>query len=211
MPASAAPRSLEKRALDSLIAQLLSKLDSPARIVGPNASLSPLDDRYIGPLKLLLMEAIPGIPEPLLSGVRDDLIVVTRANNWKAVDPLNPAPDLVSFGASTLRLSKAHAKLADELDEEYGDVLAVEVRPSRYIETDLVDTHLVFHEHFFAPRSIKSWARLALYFARLTAKMEELAKRSGLKPSGVISGRSDNHLVHSQFQDRFGREGRDPF
>ena len=50
-------RSLEKRALDSLIQQLLTKIGDHARVVGPSGSLTALDDRYVGVLKHLLLEA----------------------------------------------------------------------------------------------------------------------------------------------------------
>ena len=71
-------RSLEKRSVDSLIDQLLAGMGGDTRIIGPGASFSPLDGKYVGVLKQLLVASIPGIPEQLLSSVRDDLIVVTR-------------------------------------------------------------------------------------------------------------------------------------
>ena len=42
-------RSLEKRAVDELIQQLLGKIGD-ARVVGPNAPLTVLDAHYVGPL-----------------------------------------------------------------------------------------------------------------------------------------------------------------
>ena len=71
-------RSLEKRALDSLIDQLLESIPG-TRIVGPGAPLTALDEKYVGTLKAMLQEAIPGIPDAMLSSVRDELIVVQLA------------------------------------------------------------------------------------------------------------------------------------
>ena len=49
-------RSLQKRAVDSLISQLLSKIGDGAHVIGPGARLSVLDSHYVGPLKALLQE-----------------------------------------------------------------------------------------------------------------------------------------------------------
>lgn len=190
------PRSLQKRAMDSMVSQLLSKIGD-ARVLGPGGPVSALDAKYVGPLKTLLLEAFPGLPEHLLASVRDDLIVVRRAT-------LSPS-GLVSYGPSTLRLAKAHMKQKEEWQGEYG-VLNVTLQKSRHVESDLEDAHLIFHEGFFHPRSLKSWAKLGLYFARLTASMEELASRSNLKPNNVYHGRSDSHNVYAVLHDRNGGE-----
>ena len=72
-------RSLERRSIDSLVQQLFDRIGGENRIAGPGEALSPLDERYVGVLKLLLQEAFPGTPEEVFSSVKDDLIVVSRA------------------------------------------------------------------------------------------------------------------------------------
>ena len=196
-------RTLEKKSLDSLIQQLLEKVGDNARVLGPGGRFSPLDTKFVGVLKQLLADSLPGIPEPLLSSVREDLIVVTRA--------VEEPSSLVSFGGSTMRLAKGYSGEAEELRNEYEDLLNVEIKSTKYVETDLSGAHIVFNEMFFAERSIKGWAKLGLYFARLTASMEDLARRSGLKPSGVSHGRSDSRLVYTHFEDRHGEEVNSPF
>ena len=182
-------RSLEKRALDSLIEQVLATVDAPTRILGPGASINPLDERYVGRLKQLLMDAIPGIPEPLLTSVRDDLIVVARAN----VEP----SDVVRFEESTLRVIKTRAAELDKWQETYGDPLNVNIKPSRYLETDLKDCSLTFSEQFFAPRSIQGWRKLSLHFARICGAMAELMTLSGLKQKEVFHESRDTHLIYT--------------
>ena len=165
-------RTLGKRAIDNLIEQLLSTVGN-ARIVGPGGAFSPLDNKYVGVLKQLLLEAFPGTPESVLAGVREDLIVVTRA--------VEEPSTLVSFAPSHLRVANPYAGSVDALREKYSELLNVTIHPTRYLDTDLADPSIVFHESFFAQRSIRGWGKLSLYFARLCASMEEMAKASGLK------------------------------
>ena len=147
-------RSLEKRALDSLIDQLLTKIGDHARVVGPNGALSALDDRYVGVLKHLLLEAFPETPEALLTSVRDDLIVVTRA--------IDAPSELVGFEPSTLRVTKTYAKGIDEWRAMYGDLLNVTIQPTRFLDTDLHEPYITFHESFFAARSISAYSAVGL-------------------------------------------------
>jgi len=196
-------RSLEKRAVDNLIDQLLHQVGEDARIVGAGGALSVLDCKYVGTVKQMLVDAIPNIPEQLLSSVRDDLIVVTRA--------VEDSSSLVSFGPSTMRLARAHSTRAEELRGDFGDLLNVEIEPSRYLETDLSDAHLVFNELFFAERSLKSWGKVTRHLARLVGWMEELQRRSGLKTTAISHGRSDKHSVYTRFETRHGEEVSSPF
>ena len=142
-------RSLEKRALDSLIGQLLTKIGDHARVVGPNGALSALDDRYVGVLKHLLLEAFPETPEALLTSVRDDLIVVTRA--------IDAPSELVGFEPSTLRVTKTYAKGIDEWREMYGDLLNVTIQPTRFIDTDLREPYLHYVSRVVLCSSIHHW------------------------------------------------------
>ena len=190
-------RSLEKRSVDSLIDQLLAGMGGDTRIIGPGASFSPLDGKYVGVLKQLLVASIPGIPEQLLSSVRDDLIVVTRIREEPSA--------LVGFMPSTLRVAKPYQGKMGEI-KKYADLLDVTVQPTRYVDTDLSDPSIQFHEGFFARRSIKGWAKLSLYFARLCESMQELSKSAGLKQKNVFHGGSDTTLVYAQFVDHHGEE-----
>lgn len=189
-------RSLEKKAVDSLIDQLLSKMDTPARIVGPNATLSPLDGRYVGSLKSMLREAIPGIPDSLLSSVRDDLIVVTRVTE--------AAIEMVGLESSTLRVAKGFQKSVDEMQEEFGELLNVDIQQGKYLDTDWNGPVLTFTDQFFSPRSINGWAKLSLYFARLCAQMEEMKARSGLRQSQIFFEDRDSNLIPTQLLSRNG-------
>ena len=189
-------RSLEKRAVDSLIDQLLSKLP-PARIVGPNASLSPLDDKYLGSLKRMLKGAIPGIPDALLSSVNDDLIVVTRAAEG--------AIELVGLEPSTLRVAPPFHDRVEELQEDFGELLNVEIQRGRHLDTDWQNPILTFTDQWFSPRSVRGWAKLSLYFARLCASVEEMKTRSGLKQKEVFyDERPSSNLIRSQLLSSTG-------
>ena len=191
-------RSLEKRSIDSLVAQLFSQMGGDLRIVGPNAALTPLDARYVGVLKQLLQELIPGIPTDLLSTVRDDLIVISRATESVST--------LVSFAPSVLRLSRDHSHKAEHLQSKYGELLNVTVQASRYVDSDMEGPKLRFGEEFFLNRSFKGWTRLSSYFARLCAAMEELRAESGLKQSEVSHGDRETNLVPATFVNRLGEE-----
>ena len=94
MPHPQAVRSLQKRSVDSLVEQLFQQIGGELRVVGPEAPISVLDARYVGILKQMLREAYPGIPDELLSTVRDDLIVLSRATEQ--------ASELVGFSPSKL-------------------------------------------------------------------------------------------------------------
>ena len=179
-------RSLEKQSLDALVQQVLAKVGSNARVLGPNAPLLPLDDRYIAPLKHLIREAIPGVPDSLLTSMRDDLIVVQRS--------LPEPSELVGFEPSVLRV-KSRATDVQAWQDTYGNLLNVTVQPSRLLETDLKDPYLTFSEDFFAPRTIQGWARLSRHFSRVCAAMAELATLSGLKQKEVFYESSDTHLI----------------
>ena len=189
-------RSLEKRALDSLIDQLLSNIGNHARVVGPSGSLTALDDRYVGVLKHLLLEAYPQTPEALLTSVRDDLIVVTRA--------IDAPSELVGFEPSTLRVTKTYSKGIDEWREMYGDLLNVTIQPTRYLDTDLHEPYITFHESFFAPRSITGWMKLSRHFARVCNAMEDLKRLSGLKQKEVFYDHRESNLIPAQFVDNRG-------
>ena len=189
-------RSLEKRAIDALIQQLLAHVGSDARIVGPGGAFSPLDSKYVGVLKQLLLEAFPGTPESALASVREDLIVVTRA--------IGEPSTLVNFAPSHMRVAKPYSGGVASMREKYSELLNVTIQATRYLDTDLADPSIVFHESFFAPRSIKGWAKLSLSFARLCATMENLAEVSGLKPHYIFHGKSDSRLVDSQIVNLHG-------
>jgi hypothetical protein len=160
-------RTLEKRSLDSLVAQVVGD----GRVLAPGASISPLDYKYEGTLKQLLKDAFPNTPEVVFA-VRDDLIVVSRVNDTPS--------EVVRFSGSQLRLSKYHSHKVNEL-QHYAQLLNVTVHPTQLLESDILDLSLVLDESFFVPRSIKGWARLSLYFARLCAAMEELASQAAIK------------------------------
>jgi hypothetical protein len=183
-------RSLEKRAVDELIQQLLGKIGD-ARVVGPNAPLTVLDAHYVGPLKALLAEAIPGIPDPLLTSVRDDLIVVRRA-------PPEPPSALVGFYKSYLRVASPHSEAVDRLRADYGAVLNVDIQRTRLVETDWRDPVLTFSDRWFARRSLKGWSKLSLHLARLCARAEELKKRTGLRQEDVFYSDRDGNLLSAQ-------------
>ena len=182
-------RSLEKRAVDSLVEQLLAQMEG-ARIVGPSGTLSVLDAQYVGPLKVLLMDAIPGIPPPLLASVRDDLIVVKQA----AVE----TSALVSFEPSTLRVAKPFHNKVPSLKEKFGEPLNVTIQRGRHLDTDWNSPILTFTDQWFAPRSIRGWARLSLHLARLCASVEEMKTRSGLKQKEIFYEDRDTNLLTSQ-------------
>ena len=193
-------RSLEKRSIDSLIQQLFSHLHmgGEPRIVGPNEAFTPNDEKYIGVLKQLLIEFIPGIPDVLLSTVKQDLIVVSRVTE-------NPS-ELVSFGQSTLRVAKPYVAGIDALKEKYESLLNMTIIPTSYLDTDLANPHLIFHENFFTQRSIKGWCRLSLYFSRLCQSMQDLATQSGLKHGSVFQNDRETFLVYSQFKNARAEE-----
>ena len=166
-----------------------------ARIVGPGAPLTALDERYVGVLKLMLAESIPGIPIELLSSVDDRLIVVQQARE----DP----SDLVRFEPSMLRVVQSRAADIDTWRDKYGRLLNVTMKPTHYLESDLRGASLTFSEQFFAPRSILGWMKLARHFSRLCAAMAELMALAGLKQRDVISidryPSVDSTLIHASF------------
>ena len=183
-------RSLEKRSVDTLIQQLFAtRFGGRARIVGPGAPLSVLDERYAGPLKGLLAEAYPGVPESLWASMSDNLIVLARA----AEEP----SQVVGFEESTMRLVRSLSERAEEWQREYGDLLNVTIQPSRFMETDLRGASLTFSEQFFAPRSIQGWAKLSRHFARLCASMAELASISGLRQRDVGYTNRETNLIYT--------------
>ena len=183
-------RSLEKRALDSLIDQLLESIPG-TRIVGPGAPLTALDEKYVGTLKAMLQEAIPGIPDAMLSSVRDELIVVQLAREEPS--------SLVAWEPSVMRVVKdIDANEIQSWQETYGDILSIDIRPSKYLETDLKNASLTFSEQFFAPRSIQSWRKLSLHFARACDGMAQLMTLSKLKQRDVThEDHGDSHLIHT--------------
>ena len=183
-------RSLEKRALDSLIDQLLESIPG-ARIVGPGAQLSASDEKYVGTLKAMLQEAIPGIPDSLLLSVRDELIIVQLAREEPS--------SLVHWDPSVMRVVKdIDANEIQSWQETYGDILSIDIRPSKYLETDLKNASLTFSEQFFAPRSIQSWRKLSLHFARACDAMARLMTLSKLRQRDVRhEDRGDSHLIHT--------------
>ena len=184
-------RSLQKRAIDTLITQLLARVGEDAHVLGPGGAISPSDTRFIGVLKEMLLEAFPGTPEALLSSVRGDLIVVARARDSPSA--------LVGFDPCTLRVASTNAPDLTQWRERFGELLNVTISPTKYLETDLKDPTLTFHESFFAPRSIAGWAKLSRHFARLCASMEELRSISGLKQKAVFYDDRDSHLVPAFF------------
>ena len=186
-------RSLQKRAVDSLVEQLISKIGVEVRILKKGSKLSVLDAEYLGTLKGMLQEAIPGIPESLLASVSDDLIVVTRA------PPEPEVHEAVGMELSTLRVAAGFAKEMDDWADDYAQRLNVDIQPGRHLETDWNSPIITFTEEWFKPRSIKEWANVSLYFARMMASMEELKKHAGLKQRNVFYEDRDSHLVHSQF------------
>ena len=183
-------KSLEKKALDSLIEQLLSQLPK-ARLVGPGAPLEVLDERYLGRLKDLLHEAFPGTPDALFSAVRDDLIVVQRAEESRG--------ELAYFEPSTLRVPRADAEDLKRWTREYADLLNVSVQRSRHLDADLKGPSLTFTEQWFSPRSFEGWAKVTLRLARTCAAWLELKGAAGLKQREVFHEDRDSHLVHAAF------------
>jgi hypothetical protein len=149
-------------------------------------------------LKQLLQELIPGIPTDLLSTVRDDLIVISRATESVST--------LISFAPSVLRLSRDHSHKAEHLQSKHGELLNITVQPTRYVDSDMEGPKLRFGEEFFLNRSFKGWTRLSVYFARLCAAMEELRAESGLKQREVSHGDRETHLIPTQFVNRQGEE-----
>ena len=184
-------KTLEKAALDNLIGQLLTKVGGDARVIAPNAALMPLDARYVGLLKSLLSESMPGVPDTLLSSVRPDLIVIQRALSSE------PPSDLVGFEPSTLRVVKSRAGNVEAWQETFGDLLNVSIVPSRFLETDLKDCALTFSDQFFAPRSIQGWMKLSRHFSRVTAALSELAQLSSLKQKDVFYDDRDSHFIYT--------------
>ena len=182
-------RSLEKRALDALVDQLIAKMPG-ARIVGPGAPLSALDERYVGRLKAVLTEALPGIPESVLSAVNEDVIVVQRAHEAPS--------ELVGWEPSVMRVVRGRAA-ADirAWQRTYGDLLNISIQPSRYLETDLRGASLTFTEQFFAPRSILGWRKLSLHFARACDAMAQLMISSGLRQRDVTFEDRDSNLIYT--------------
>ena len=149
-------------------------------------------------LKTLLVGAIPGVPESILSSVDEDLIVVQRAREEPS--------DLVGWEPSVMRVIRGRA--AEDIrtwQDAYGDILNISIQPSRYLETDLRGAALTFTDQFFAPRSIKGWQKLSLHFARVCDAMAELMKLSGLKQRDVThEDHGDSHLIYTNLVSMSG-------
>lgn len=190
-------RSLEKRALDSLTDQLLAQIPG-ARILGPGAPLSASDERYVGRLKTLLRDALPGVPDSILSSVHEDLVVVQRAREEPS--------QLVGWEPSVMRVIRGRsAEDVDSWQETYGDLLNISIQPSKFLETDLRGASLTFTDQFFSPRSIKGWQKLSLHLARACDAMAELMKASGLKQRDVThEDHGDSHLIHTNLVSMSG-------
>ena len=196
-------RSLEKRSIDSLFSQMFSKIggdQAALRIVGPSGAFSPLDETYVGVLKQLLVNFIPGIPDSLLSSVRDDLIVVSQASISRS--------QIVSVGQSRIRVGKRYQNNINQLKANYEELLNTEMTPSPYLESDIhfVEAPIKFQETFFAPKSIKGWCRQSLYFSRLCAKMDTMADASGLKSGSIFNSEMETNLLYTSFVSSNGEE-----
>ena len=191
-------RSLQKNALDNLVDQLVAKLGD-VRIVAPNAPLAVSDERYLGTLKGLLLAAFPGTPPAAFSGLRDDLIVLARTRETRS--------DLAHFARSTLRVpNKVPQDALQRWRDAYGDLLSVDIFPTRHLEADLRNCSLVFREQFFAERSLESWAALTLKLARACAAFVELKSLSRLQAKEISRVGTDSHLVPARLERmRHGR------
>ena len=194
-------RTLEKRAIDTLVDQLFSQIGNNPRMVGPEGSFSPLDDKYVGVLRLLLQQFIPNIPDSVLQSVREDLIVVTQ-------HVLENPSQIVSVGQSRLRVGKQYHHNINEIKSKYAELLKLEVTPSPYNDTDIdfSEASIIFQDTFFAARSIKGWCRLSLYFARLCASMDQLSAKAGLKGESVFHSDRETHLLFTGFVSSNGQE-----
>ena len=179
-------RTLAKRAIDEMTAQLLAKVGEEARVLGPGAPLHCRMDRYVGPLFQLLTEAFPGVPDAALAAVRRDLIVVTSA-------PLDDEASVVGFQPSTLRVAGADVAA---LQATYADGLNMTIQPSKYPLSDLAAPVLTLDETFFAPRSIEGWRKLTLRLARLCHALSEVKTAAKLRTSEIWhDGERNTHLI----------------
>jgi hypothetical protein len=190
------PRSLAKRAIDTMIEQLLERIGDGAHVLGPGARVSVLDTVYVGTVKELLHLSFPGVPDEGLSELRSDLIVVRRGREAPS--------ELVGLEPSVLRVSKANASSVDDLQQSVGDLLNVTVQPTRYLDTDWKGPQLTFDARFFVPRSIASWIKLSRHFARVCAAMGELKDRSGLAQRNVFHEGRDTQLIPATIVDARG-------
>ena len=183
-------RPLQKRATDSLVEQLMARIGR-ARIVGPNAPLHVSDERYVGRLKDLLLQAYPGTPIEAFASVRDDLIVLARAQETRS--------ELAHFEPSVLRVPNGDADTLRRWGAEFGALLNCTIQKGRHLETDLKGPSLTFHEQFFSPRSLEGWAALTLRLARACQAFVDLKVLSGLKSKSIFHTDRDTHLVHATF------------
>ena len=186
--------TLQARTIDALIAQLLERVGEHARVVAPSDALTALDTRYVGPLRRLLEEAFPGVPETAFYAVRDDLVVVQRGGLSRAAEDA-----LVGYAPGmTLRVARASDKRVRELHDTYGDALSVlRLTRTRHLETDLRNPVLQLGEAFFRPRSIPAWARVTVRLAQLCQALARLKSEAGLAQANVFheGGDYDTTLV----------------
>ena len=180
--------------VDSLIEQLIQQLGH-VRIVRAGEPISVLDQRYVGTLKQVLIEHIPGIAAELLASLEDDSIVLQQADAVNRGEP-------VGLERSTLRV----AGKADigKLQVEFAEELNVLIRQGKHLDTDWKAPILTFSEGWFAPRTIRGWAELSLYFARLCARMEELKVRTRLKERDIFYDDRDGHRIPTRLVDADG-------
>ena len=89
--------SLQKKATDNLVQQLLNQIGDHAHVIGPGARVDVLDSIYVGRLIDLLEEAFPGTPSAVFHKVNPSLIVMTR-------DLSPPNTSVVRFTDSRLRI-----------------------------------------------------------------------------------------------------------
>ena len=188
-------QTLERRALDSLVEQLLAKVGD-ARVLAPGGAVSVTDGEYVGTLRALLLEAFPGTPEPLLHALDPGLVVLRRAQEAPS--------EHVGLTESTLRVTKQYAEGVEDLAERYGDLLNMNIKRTRYLDTDLNGPALQFTDSFFAPRTVAGWRKLSRQFARLCESFHEVKQASGLKQSEIFYEHTDSHLIPAELVDRDG-------
>jgi hypothetical protein len=183
--------SLQTRATDVLIDQLLERIGDDARVVRAGGRLGVLDSVYVGALRDLLEEAFPDTPSELFHRVRSDWIVVSR-------DLTPPDTKAVRYDESRLRVPKLSSDLREAWTETYGALTGAEIVSTRHLDADLHRCTLVFDRRFFRPKSIVGWARLARTFARMTAAWVELKRESGLRQNLVENEGSNSHQILSR-------------
>ena len=191
--------SLQKKATDNLVQQLLNQIGDHAHVIGPGARVDVLDSIYVGRLIDLLEEAFPGTPSAVFHKVNPSLIVMTR-------DLSPPNTSVVRFTDSRLRIPDLTPGQKRDWSDMYGPLTRSKLIRGKHLDADLLHCQLIFTSQFFAPRSLVAWAKLAREFARMTAAWVDLKKVSGLQQKYVENEGTDSHLIFPRLVESRGEE-----